>query len=274
MTSTVTRILYQSFTDPSVHQPYLNRLASYLGTIASPGVEFVVSGIHPADTQLGRLSELRCGIQSLAGIIEAEREGFDAVLVGHFQDSLLFEARTAVDIPVIGHGEASLHQACMLGGRIGLVGIDPVYIPWHREQIRRYGLENRVVDVQTLTMSPGEAVAAFNDSNAYAQIKESFLDLARQMVSESGVDVVMSAGGLFALLAAGDKALRIDGAIIANPTLLAVKQAELAVAVAKTPGGSVSRGSTYAKASDQAIAEFMAIAAQNNSNVNELTRSM
>lgn len=259
------RILYQSFTDPAVHMPYLSRLSEYLRSVASPGVEFVVRGMHPADTQLGRLSELRCGVQSVAGIIEAENEGFDAVLVGHFQDSLIFEARTAVDIPVIGYGEASLHQACMLGSRIGLVGIDPVYVPWHREQIRRYGLEDTVVDVCALSMSPADAVAAFDDPPAYEQIKGSFLGLAEKMVARSGVDVVMSAGGLFALLAARESALEVEGALIPNPTLLAVKQAELAVSVARITGNAVSRGPAFAKASKQSIYEFMELAAPTHS---------
>jgi allantoin racemase len=263
MAARAMRVLYQSFTDPAVHMPYLSRLSDYLSSVASPGVEFEVRGMHPADTQLGRLSELRCGIQSVAGIIDAENEGFDAVLVGHFQDSLLFEARTAVDIPVIGHGEASLHQACMLGSRIGLVCIDPVYVPWHREQVRRYGLEERVVDVRAMVMSPAEAVAAFDDFLEYERIRSSFLGLASKMIAESGVDVVMSAGGLFALLGARDPALEIEGALIANPTLLAVKQAELAVSVARTTGQAVSRGSAFAKSSKQSIYEFMELAVPN-----------
>ncbi|MDO1484766.1 hydantoin racemase [Rhodococcus rhodochrous] len=165
------RILYQSYTDPALHQPYLSRLTDYLAGIAAPGVSFEVRGISPADTQLGRLSELRCSVQSIAGIVEAEREGFDAVLVGHFQDAGLFEARTAVDIPVVGHGEASMHQACMLGGRVGIVSIDPVYLPWHHEQIRRYGLESRVVDVRCMQITPDEAVAAYDDPAGYEAIK-------------------------------------------------------------------------------------------------------
>lgn len=254
-----TRILYQSFTDPDRHQPYLERLTKYLDSISSENVTFEVRGMQPADTQLGRLSELRCGIQSLAGIIDAEKEGFDAVLIGHFQDSLLFEAKTSVDIPVIGHGEASLFQACQLGGRIGIVSIDPVYIPWHREQVQRYGLSERVVAVRSMQISPDLAVAAFDDPEAYGAIRTNFIELAEAMVYESGVDVVLSAGGLFALLSAHDDSLTLDGAIIVNPTLLAVKQAEIAVSLARTTGVSVSRGSTYARASTQAVDEFMSI---------------
>lgn len=251
------KILYQSFTDPGRHRPYLDRLADYLDQVSALGVSFEVRGISPADTQLGRLSELRCGIQSIAGIVQAELEGFDAVLVGHFQDACLYEARTAVDIPVIGHGEASLHQACMLGGRIGIVSIDPVYLSWHREQVRRYGLESRVVDIRALRLSPDEAVAAFEDTDAYLRIRKDFVTLAEQMVAESDVDVVMSAGGLFALLSAQDQELSIPGALHANPTLLAVRQAELAVAVARAHGTPVSRGGTFSRASGQAVRELL-----------------
>ncbi len=252
------RILYQSFTDPAVHQPYLERLEAYLAEIAAPGVTYEVRGISPADTQLGRLSELRCGVQSVEGIVAAEAEGFDAVLVGHFQDACLYEARTAVDIPVIGHGEASMLQACMLGGRIGLVTLDPVYLPWHREQIARYGLASRVVDVRAFRLTPDQAVAAYDDESAYRSIKDTFVSLAGTMVQESGVDVVMSAGGLFALLSADDH-VEVPGALVANPTVLAVHQAEASVAIARAMGTPVSRGGTFARATQQAVDELLAL---------------
>lgn len=252
------RILYQSYTDPAVHQPYLSRLQAYLDQIAAPGVTYEVRGISPADTQLGRISELRCGVQSVAGIVAAERDGFDAVLVGHFQDSCLYEARTAVDIPVIGHGEAAMLQSSMLGGRVGIISIDPVYIPWHHEQIRRYGLETRVVDVCAMTITPDQAVAAADDPGAYAAIKETFIALAEEMVRRSGVDVVMSAGGLFALLSAHD-IVKVDGALVVNPTLLAVRQAEASLSIARTIGTPVSRGGTFARATDQAVEELLTL---------------
>jgi Asp/Glu/hydantoin racemase len=258
MNNRPTRILYQSFTDPAVHQPYLSRLQAYLTEIAGPGVTYEVRGISPADTQLGRLSELRCGVQSVAGVVAAADEGFDAVLVGHFQDACLYEARTAVDIPVIGHGEASMLQACMLGGRVGLVTLDPVYLPWHTEQIARYGLSSRVVDVRAFRLTPDQAVAANNDRSAYLAIKDTFVSLASAMVEESGVDVVMSAGGLFALLSARD-CVEVPGALVANPTILAVRQAEASVAIARAMGTPVSRGGVFARASQQAVDELLTL---------------
>lgn len=147
-------------------------------------------------------------------------------------------------------------QACMLGGRIGIVTLDEVYLPWHREEIRRYGLESRVVDIQAMALTPDEAVAAVDDPEGYARIKKTFEGIAAAMVERSDVDLVMSAGGLFALLSANDH-VEVPGALVVNPTYLAVRQAEVAVAVARTAGTAVSRGGTFARATDQAVSELI-----------------
>ena len=55
----------------------------------------------------------------------------------------MLEIRGAVDIPVIGLGEANLLAGAQHGRRLGLVTIDPVFIPWHDRQIRMHGLGER-----------------------------------------------------------------------------------------------------------------------------------
>ena len=51
----------------------------------------------------------------------------------------------AVDIPVVGLGEATLLAALSMGRRLGLVTIDPVFIDWHERQVRAHGLDQRVL---------------------------------------------------------------------------------------------------------------------------------
>ncbi|WP_211272250.1 hypothetical protein, partial [Rhodococcus rhodochrous] len=97
----------------------------------------------------------------------------------------------------------------------------------------------------------------------HSPIKKMFLDAAQAMVRESGVEVVMSAGGLFALLSATDTDLQLDGAMIANPTYLAVRQAELAVSVARATGMPVSRGGTFARATPRAVEELLTLIGRN-----------
>ena len=69
--------------------------------------------------------------------------GYDAFVIGHFQEPGLIEINGAVDIPVIGLGEANLLAALSMGGRLGLVTIDPIFVPWHDRQIRMHGLGER-----------------------------------------------------------------------------------------------------------------------------------
>src|SRR6516225_8043044 len=114
------RIWYQSFVDPEGQAPYMERLGARLRLVAGPGVAIDIHGIRPPDRHFHTLTEFRCADQTIRAALRAENEGYDAFVIGHFQEPGLTECRSAVDIPVIGLGEAALLQACSLGRRIGL----------------------------------------------------------------------------------------------------------------------------------------------------------
>jgi allantoin racemase len=141
------RIYWQSFVDGGQNAAYLERLAEYLNGIADSDTQVVVRGMSPPDRDFGRLTEFRCSILAVDNAIAAEAEGFDGYVFGHFQDPGLYEARSAVRIPVVGAGEATLHIAAQYGRRIGLVSIDSVFEVFHLEQAERYGLASRVTQV-------------------------------------------------------------------------------------------------------------------------------
>ena len=93
------RIFWQSFVDQATSAPYMARLATYLNEIAAPGTSVHVEGITPADRDFGRLSEFRCAIQAVDNGLAAQENGFDAYVMGHFQDPGLYELRSALTIP-------------------------------------------------------------------------------------------------------------------------------------------------------------------------------
>ena len=115
------RIWYQSFVDPAEQRPYIERLDEYLKGYADPRVCFEVHGISPPDRYLNPLTEFRCAAQVIRNAIQAEQQGYDAFVIGHFQEPGLIECRTALEIPVIGLGEATMLYACTLGRTFGLV---------------------------------------------------------------------------------------------------------------------------------------------------------
>jgi allantoin racemase len=150
------RIWYQSYVDEEHGKTYWDRLRRHLADLVDPGTAVDIRGITPHDNYAHPIVEFRCAREVICNAVKAEREGYDAFVVGHFQDAGLYEARSVVDIPVVALGEASMLHACQLGQRSGIVTINPRFIPWFHHQIGKYGLEKRVTGVHAMTFEPGQ----------------------------------------------------------------------------------------------------------------------
>jgi Asp/Glu/hydantoin racemase len=252
------RIRWQSFIEPSRHRQYFELLDSQLQRSFGEGTTHEIVGIDPPDTMLHRLTETRCGMRAVANAVAAEADGCDAFLIGHFQDSGLHEARSAVDIPVLGLGETSMLHACTLGQRIGLVTIDPVFITWHQEQIVRYGLRERVIGVTAMTgLVVEDYVRACQDEDAFTKVYEQF-EQAVQPLLAGGAEVLIPAGGLPALVLSRRPGLTVDGATVLNPVPVLAKHGEAAVALGRLGLPIASRKGVFALASEPCRDEFLA----------------
>jgi allantoin racemase len=252
------RIWYQSFTDPVVHSAYTDRLGDYLEEISSEGTEVQISGLQPSGTAVHRITEMRGALQSIDLVVGAERDGFDAVVLGHFQDSGMIEMRCALDIPVVGMGEASLLHALTLGRTFGLLTIDSLFADWHREQVARIGVTERLTGIGVLSTPPGELVAAFEDESAYADLLKTFRREAQRLV-DAGAEVIIPAGGLFGLLSAGERNFRVGDAVVLNPITVSIRAAEVAVWMQRHDGTTTSRAGAYAKPPQRALDEVAAL---------------
>lgn len=255
----MSRVWYQSFVHPVAQAPYIERLQAQLDRVAGPQVRFEVHGLDPPDHAFHPLTELRCAAQVIGHALAAEKAGYDAFVVGHFQEPGLLELRGAVDIPVIGLGEATLLAALSMAGRIGLVTIDPVFVPWHDRQVRQHGLADRVVGTTALRMNLPAFMQAFADEAAYAQVREQFVAQVRPLVA-AGAELVIPAGGLPMLLFARESPFLVDEAPVLNGIAVVAKATEMALQLRALTGTFVSRRGTYARAPAAAIAEFQALA--------------
>lgn len=252
-----TRVWYQSFVDPLEQQPYIRRLQERLAAYAAPGVAFEVFGVSPPDRHLSPLTEFRCAARTIRNAIQAQEEGYSAFVIGHFQEPGLVECRCAVDIPVVGLGEATMLHACTLGRTFGLVTINPVFIPWHRDQIARLGLDRRAAGVRAVDTQVDTYTRALEDDRSCEQVKEAFGREAQALV-EAGAEVIIPAGGLPMLLLARESGWSVGGAVVLNGIAVAVAAAESALKLYRQTGVAVSRQGTFAKAPPEAIQEFLA----------------
>jgi allantoin racemase len=250
------RLWYQSFVHPTQQAAYIERLQAMLDAAASPGIRFEVHGLDPPDHLFHPLTEFRCAAQTIRHALEAERSGYDAFVIGHFQEPGLLEIRGALDIPVIGLGEATMLAALSMGRRLGLVTIDPVFIDWHERQVRVHGLEQRVAGVRAIRMDLPGFMRAFTDEASYAQARAQFVEQVRPLVA-AGAEVIIPAGGLPMLLFARERPFIIDEALVLNGIAVAAKAAEMALALRRLNGAVVSRRGAYAKASAACVEEYL-----------------
>ena len=250
------KIWYQSYVDYENGKSYWDELQTHLNHTKSPDTQIDIRGITPYDNYAHPLVEFRCAREMICNAIKAEKEGYDAFIVGHFQDAGLYEARTVVDIPIIALGEATMLYSCQLGQRLGIVTINPRFIPWFHHQIAKYGLKERVVGVHSMTFEPGQILNAYGSNDKAEEVRQLFEEQGKPLI-KSGIDVIIPGGGIPMLLFSKFFNHNIDTAPVINGIPIAVKMAEMAISLKKQTGQGVSRNSDYAKAPDQIIEEFL-----------------
>jgi Asp/Glu/hydantoin racemase len=155
-------------------------------------------------------------------------------------------------IPVIGLGETTLMHALTLGRKLGLVTINPVFIPWHEDQVIRYGLQQRVVGVRAVPATVADFINAFASPEGFQKLKPLWEKECRTLL-EAGADVIVPAGGLPMMLFGGE----FEGAPVVNGVTLVAKTAEMAIKLRKHGMFHVSRRSNYVHPPDKALKEFL-----------------
>src|SRR3954466_14109541 len=119
--------------------------------------ELISSTLHPAlhgttDVEIRHLTHSPRNIDYYApqhlseteimmAAVEAERDGFDAFVIGCCYDPALTQARELVQIPVVGPLEATASLARMFGHRFAVVTDHTKAVPELEDRLRVYGLE-------------------------------------------------------------------------------------------------------------------------------------
>ncbi|MGH6861188.1 MAG: aspartate/glutamate racemase family protein, partial [Phyllobacterium sp.] len=176
--------------------------------------------------------------------VEAERQGYDAFVMGSFSEPYLREMRTAVDIPVVSLTEAALLTGCSLGGQIGLISNAPNVAFMTKLSVAKHHLEARVLEVTAL--SPGmdeyELIAARDEPSA---LIEAFKETARSLIAR-GAEVIVPAEGVMAEILAREGLKTIDKATVIDVFAAAWSQA-LGLVRLRRAGMGTSRAWLYSR---------------------------
>jgi allantoin racemase len=160
---------------------------------------FVPSDVDVVDLSEGILAECQSDLARslpalLDAIVNAEKQGYDAVVIACFGDPGVEIARELVSIPVLGPLNVSLHVSQMIGHRT--LHLVPEYARgryFSKANHALYGLQDRVV-LRGTNSGVGDAFKAYQDYKATGKLTPfmtELLDICEKSIKEDDVDVVV-----------------------------------------------------------------------------------
>ena len=187
--------------------------------------------------------------------IQAGKEGFDAAWVNCFADPGVMVARRAVEMPIIGPAEATLHFACQIGRKMAIIIPDlPGMLSQTEDQLKMHGLESRVIS-NGIRREPEPFEVAFpKGQKDPGYTVEAVSKVARGCVADGADVIVIACCGTGPLLSrAGFNKLAIGDQVIPvlDPMMVAAKMAETMADVRKGAGLPIpSRSRSHALPSE------------------------
>ena len=146
----------------------------------------------------------------LAGVLnprmalEAQQEGFDAIIINCYNEPGANATKEVCDIPVVTSPGASMAIASILGNKFSIIvalgggkgkqagGMGRTAL---MDVVRHYGFEQKLASIRAIDLPP----PAFNENLAteqdLEQLRKAVLDEAIAAINEDGADVIISYGG-------------------------------------------------------------------------------
>lgn len=180
-------------------------------------------------------------VEVMKAAVRAERDGFDALVIGCCYDPGLIQARELVGIPVVGPLEASVGMSRAFGHRYAVVTDMHKAVPEIKDRIRLYGQEANCAGVTHVGWFIEDMVL---DPAAVAQ---DCYDTSLSVMRETGAETIIVGctivSGCYELAARKDP--RLQELSVVNPNVIAVKQAETLADLRKSGQYRISRAAYY-----------------------------
>lgn len=202
--------------------------------------ELIAASLHPAlqratDVEIRHLAHGPADIdyyapkhlvesEVMAAAVAAEREGFDAFVIGCCYDPALTQCRELVEIPVIGPLEASVLLSRLFGHSFAVLTDHHKAVPELRDRVRLYGLESNCRGVAAIDWFVDDMVL---DPAAVA--RDTALKVHDVLETTGAETVVIGCtivSACYELAALRGDATTTSMSVI-NPNLMAVKLAEM-----------------------------------------------
>lgn len=199
----------------------MERRQTLLNAWAYAGTTVDVVDVPEGPTSIESVYEEMLAIpETLAGVQRAERDGYDAVIIGCFGDPGFDGAREIVTIPVIGPGQSSILLAAELGHRFSIITVMESILAPLEHQAHKAGVHHKLASVLSADIPVLELM---NDRDATLV---RMIEVGRQAVSRDRADVLALGCMTMSFLNVADELSAALGVPVINAGMAALKTAE------------------------------------------------
>jgi len=200
------RIWYQSMTQLATLTNYRKALEEHAKKYCSEGTQIVFNGVSeenyhgrmPAEVLQYSYAKLILQTEVIDICRAAEKNKFDAVILGSFSEPFLPEIRSLLNIPVISMPECTLLVACSMAEKFALTTLAPANVKRVKALVKRHGLESRVSGYYSLAHPVDEDILNVAIKKP-KQVVADFLATAEQAKAD-GADLIVPAEGVLNLI--------------------------------------------------------------------------
>ncbi len=172
--------------NPNTSRLVTEKIEKVIRKVARKDVEVVVDCIeHGPEVLESYYDEARATPYSIEKVQEANRDGFDAVIIAAFCDPGIEALKEISDIPVYGTEEAAFSAALLLGNKFAILTEKKQKESVKAQHVRKLGLESRFANVRALGMG---VVEIAEDER---KVIDRAIELSRRMIDEDKAEVII-----------------------------------------------------------------------------------
>lgn len=204
-----------------------------LRSYASPDTSFELA--YPEDLGGGEVLSLLEERKALSGLhhiletpalvkkaIDAERQGFDAVIQSNTFDPGVEASRLAVRMPVVGLLRASLHFAASISDRFGLIVPLETHMPHTMRMVQTYGMTAFVSGIRTVGLYDTGDLSGYHDT-----VIERTLAVGKELVQQGAQAIIPLGGKIYPYVVTPEELEPHLGVPVINTKAVGVSYAEL-----------------------------------------------
>ncbi len=154
-----------------------------------PGIVFTFESVRVAPRNYVSAADMALAdIGVFEAGLEAEARGFDAVCVDTMSDSGVAALRSALTIPVIGPGRASVLTALMLGSRFSILAMWPHWKHLYTKTLTDLGVAQHCASIRWIDATPdNQGLMAGKEEEIFPALEA----VARRCITEDGAEVIL-----------------------------------------------------------------------------------